>query len=74
MGTLEGVRVPGTLASSDAFSGKESDIAEGQREGGRSRGKTARSGSHLTPSRGYLPTLLLIPSSSPSAALGTRKE
>ena len=43
LGTLEGVRETGTLASSDAFSGKESDIAEGQREGGRSRGRTARS-------------------------------
>ena len=73
--TPEGARVTGPVTSSDAFSGKESDIAEGERESVVPAGnRPVRSKLHVSPSRSRIPTLLFIPSSSPSAGLGTGKE
>lgn len=57
-GTPEGVCVTDPITSSDAFSDKESHIAEGRREVSFPRGnRPARSNLHVPPSRGRIPPL-----------------
>lgn len=66
----------GSVTSSDAFSVKESDIAEGQREGGVPAEKPPGSvQSARDPESGPRPdsAFHFIPSSFPSAGLGTGK-